>query len=74
MSRRKTKVVARDGRADTTSTKPSTARDLFAEIQESGLIGMWKDRDDIGDGGGFARKLRKQASRRKVNTGASVRH
>ena len=39
---------------------PLTVRALM----ESGLIGMWKDRDDIGDSAEFARKLREQAQRR----------
>ncbi|MBI5305542.1 MAG: hypothetical protein HY868_25660 [Chloroflexi bacterium] len=39
---------------------PLTVRALL----ESGLIGMWKDRDDIGDSAEFARKLREQAQRR----------
>ncbi len=39
---------------------PLTVRALM----ESGLIGMWKDRDDIGDSAQFARKLREQAQRR----------
>jgi len=34
-----------------------TARDLL----KSGLVGLWKDRTDIGDTLEFARKLRKQA-------------
>ena len=40
---------------------PLTARVLL----ESGLIGMWKDRDDIGDSPEFARQLREQAQRRR---------
>jgi hypothetical protein len=44
--------------------KPATAKDLVAAIRKNGLIGMWKDRTDIGDSSKFARKLRKQASRR----------
>ncbi|MBI5650131.1 MAG: hypothetical protein HZC40_06770 [Chloroflexi bacterium] len=40
---------------------PLTARALL----ESGLIGIWKDRDDIGDSAEFARKLREQAQRRR---------
>lgn len=40
---------------------PLTVRALL----ESGLIGMWKDRDDIGDSAEFARRLREQAQRRR---------
>ena len=41
-------------------SRPLTVR----ELRESGLIGMWKDRDDITDGASFARRLREQAQRR----------
>lgn len=37
-----------------------TARRLLA----SGLIGLWKDRDDIKDSAVYARQLREQAQRR----------
>lgn len=37
-----------------------TAKDLL----ESGLVGMWADRDDIGDSVEFARQLREKAQRR----------
>ena len=30
----------------------------------AGLLGFWKDRDDIGDSVEFARKLREQSNRR----------
>jgi hypothetical protein len=39
---------------------PLTARHLLA----SGLVGMWKDREDIGDSAAYARQLREQAERR----------
>ena len=39
---------------------PITARRLL----HSGLIGLWKDRNDIGDSAGYARQLREQAQRR----------
>jgi hypothetical protein len=47
-------------------TKPKTraGKKLVKDLRRSGLIGMWKDRDDIGDSLEFARKLRKQASTR----------
>lgn len=42
-------------------TWPSlTARQLL----NSGLVGLWKDRTDIGDSAAFARRLREQAQRR----------
>jgi len=33
-------------------------------ILESGLVGIWKDRTDIGDSVAYARKLRRQANKR----------
>jgi hypothetical protein len=39
----------------------ATARQLL----ESGLVGLWADRDDIGDSAEFARTLREKAQRRK---------
>jgi len=41
-----------------------TARDLL----QSELVGLWADRDDIGDSLSFARRLRQQAEHRRVNT------
>jgi len=40
--------------------RPLTARQLL----QSGLIGLWRDRTDIGDSVAFARRLREQAQRR----------
>jgi hypothetical protein len=37
-----------------------TARDLL----QSGLVGIWADRSDLGDSREFARRLREQAERR----------
>ena len=34
------------------------------QLRESGLIGLWKDRDDIGDSVAYARRLREQAQQR----------
>ncbi|MHB8646829.1 MAG: hypothetical protein ACYDAR_13650 [Thermomicrobiales bacterium] len=33
-------------------------------LLESGLVGIWKDRTDIGDSVAYARKLRRQANKR----------
>lgn len=33
-------------------------------LLDSGLIGLWKDRTDIGDSTAYARRLREQAQRR----------
>ena len=38
-----------------------TARDLL----DSGLVGMWADREDIGDSLEFARQLREKMQRRR---------
>ena len=44
-----------------TSARPlATAR----RLRDSGLIGLWKDRKDIGDSSIYARKLRDQAQNR----------
>jgi hypothetical protein len=37
----------------------------LGELLESGLLGLWKNREDITDSVEFARELRKRASRRK---------
>jgi hypothetical protein len=34
------------------------------QLRQSGLIGLWKDRDDIEDSTGYARQLREQAQQR----------
>jgi len=34
------------------------------QLRQSGLIGLWKDRDDIEDSTVYARRLREQAQRR----------
>lgn len=34
------------------------------ELKNSKIIGMWKDRTDIGDSTGYARKLRREAANR----------
>jgi hypothetical protein len=35
-----------------------------AELLTSGLVGLWANREDIADGGEFARELRRKAERR----------
>lgn len=40
---------------------PMTAADLL----QSGLVGLWADRTDMGDSREFARRLREQAQTRK---------
>lgn len=34
------------------------------QLRQSGLIGLWKDRDDIEDSAVYARRLREQAQKR----------
>jgi len=36
-----------------------------SELLKSGLVGMWKDREDIGDSSEFARKLRSRVEKRR---------
>jgi hypothetical protein len=43
----------------------TTPRGMTAgELLNSGFVGLWKDREDIGDSLEFARKLRDRAQRR----------
>lgn len=44
--------------------KPKTGQELYQALVESGFIGGWKDRTDIGDNLEYARLLRKRASER----------
>ncbi|MDQ6602473.1 MAG: hypothetical protein M3Z19_07065 [Chloroflexota bacterium] len=44
--------------------KPKTGPELYRALVESGFIGAWKDRTDIGDSLEYARLLRKRASER----------
>lgn len=43
------------------STRTMTAKDLL----ESGLVGIWADREDIGDSVEYARELRRQITMRR---------
>lgn len=45
------------------TTKPRS-RLTVGQIRQSGLIGLWKDRDDIQDSVAYARTLREQAQNR----------
>jgi hypothetical protein len=40
------------------------ARLTVGRLRRSGLIGLWQDRDDIGDSSVYARRLREQAQQR----------
>lgn len=44
--------------------KPRTGRELLEAWEKSGLVGLWKDRTDIGDSSEYAAKLRRQAEER----------
>ena len=46
------------------SEKPERRGITAADLLNSGLVGLWADRDDIGDSSQFARKLREKAQRR----------
>lgn len=46
------------------TTLPPRDRLTVGHLRRSGLIGMWQDRDDIGDSSAYARQLREQAQRR----------
>lgn len=43
---------------------PSSGQGTVAEFLESGLVGLWKDRTDIGDGAALSRKLRERTWKR----------
>ncbi len=45
-----------------TITRP---RLTVRQFRQLGLIGLWKDRDDIQDSSAYARQLREQAQRRR---------
>jgi hypothetical protein len=64
------KKTMRQGKRQTSShrrdaTKPSTARTLIAALRKSGLVGMWKERTDIGESTEFAGFLRERAQSRR---------
>ena len=46
------------------STVPSRSPSAARRLLDSGLIGLWKDRQDITDSAAYARQLREQAQRR----------
>jgi hypothetical protein len=55
-----------DGRI-TSTKRASTARELLEVLRETGVLGMWKDRTDIGDSTEFARQLRRLAETRDAS-------
>jgi hypothetical protein len=40
------------------------SRLTVGQLRKSGLIGLWQDREDLGDSSDYARQLRKQAQER----------
>lgn len=53
--------------------RPSNGAELVARLQEEGILGMWADREDLGDSSEFARKLRRQAETRLAAFGKRER-
>jgi hypothetical protein len=49
---------------DYPSSSPTKKQLTAKALLESGIVGMWKDRTDIGDTLEFARKLRERANTR----------
>jgi hypothetical protein len=45
--------------------KPKSGRELLAALDAKGVIGVWADREDIGDSVEFARQLRERAWTRR---------
>jgi hypothetical protein len=46
-------------------TMPERPRLTARQLLHSGLIGLWKDREDITDSAAYARQLRERAQRRQ---------
>lgn len=46
------------------TTPQPRVRLTVGQLRRSGLIGLWQDRDDIGDSADYARQLREQAQSR----------
>lgn len=46
------------------TSRPSLTQITARKLLGSKLIGLWKDREDIGDSSRYARNLREQAQRR----------
>lgn len=44
--------------------RPKTGAELVARLKEEGILGMWANREDIGDSSEFARQLRRKAETR----------
>jgi len=44
--------------------QPKNGKELLDRLVKTGLVGLWKDRSDLGNSSTFARKLREDAERR----------
>ena len=44
---------------------PKNGRDLLQALRSSGLVGKWRDREDLVDSLEFARQLRQRAQKRQ---------
>lgn len=58
----KVELIVLSGPSEQQEPRGMTAEDLL----NSGLVGMWKDRKDIGDSSEFARKLRARVEKREI--------
>lgn len=47
------------------SDSPQRPRPTARQFIDSGLLGLWQDRDDIDDSASYARQLREQAQNRR---------
>jgi hypothetical protein len=47
-------------------TKKSRSNYTVGQLRNSGLLGLWENRDDLSDSSQFARSLRDQVQRRSV--------
>ena len=56
------------GYLQSVSQPPALRRQLTArDLLQSGLVGLWADREDIGDSLEFARRLRRQAEHQSTH-------
>jgi hypothetical protein len=58
----KVELIVLSGPSEEQEPRGMTAADLL----KSGLVGIWKDREDIGDSSEFARKLRARVEKREI--------
>ena len=45
--------------------RPKTGRELYKVLMDNGLIGMWKDRMDMGDTLEFVQKMKDESRERR---------